>query len=85
MVHTLAAYRWGSVLMAFAAYYNEARVLDEKTFATVKVLPNMPGNVNNFLAGRTYPMEGAAVMLPQVARTSPARLFIQALADAESS
>jgi hypothetical protein len=25
----------------------------------------MPGNVNNPLAGRTYPMEGAAVMLPQ--------------------
>jgi hypothetical protein len=49
-------------------YYNEARILDQRTFATLVTLPNMPGNVNNFLAGRTYPMEGAAVMLPQTAR-----------------
>jgi Domain of unknown function (DUF1929)/Glyoxal oxidase N-terminus len=46
-------------------YYNEARILDPVTFATTKVLPNMPGSVNNFLSGRTYPLEGTGIMLPQ--------------------
>jgi hypothetical protein len=49
----------------FVVYYNEARIIDEKTFDTVKTLPNMPGSVINFLAGRTYPLEGTGVMLPQ--------------------
>ncbi|KAM7191558.1 putative fungistatic metabolite [Naviculisporaceae sp. PSN 640] len=49
----------------FVAYYNEARILDATTFATVKTLPNIPGAVNNPLAGRTYPLEGTAVLLPQ--------------------
>jgi hypothetical protein len=40
----------------FAGYYNEARILDKTTFQTTKVLPNMPGTVNDFLAGRTYPV-----------------------------
>lgn len=31
----------------FLAYYNEARILDPVTFETVKVLPNMPGAVND--------------------------------------
>ena len=35
------------------------------TFETVKVLPNIPGSVTSFLAGRTYPLEGTAVLLPQ--------------------
>lgn len=48
-------------------YYNEARILDEVTFATKRSLPNLPGAVNDFLGGRTYPMEGTAVMLPQSA------------------
>jgi hypothetical protein len=43
--------------------------LDEKTFATIKEFPNAPAAVNNFNGGRTYPMEGASVMLPQHART----------------
>ena len=51
----------------FIAYYNEARVLDEKTFATTKTLPNIPGAVDNFLGGRTYPLEGTAVLMPQYA------------------
>ncbi|KAH8113137.1 copper radical oxidase [Phellopilus nigrolimitatus] len=51
----------------FVIYYNEARILDEVTFETIKVLPNVPGAVDNFLGGRTYPMEGTAVMLPQFA------------------
>ncbi|SRR6266702_97141 len=46
-------------------YYNEARLLNPTTFATVTVLPNMPGSVTSFLAGRTYPLEGASVLLPQ--------------------
>lgn len=52
----------------FVGYYNEARILDPATFDTLTVLPNMPGNVNNDAAGRTYPMEGSSVMLPQHAR-----------------
>ncbi|KAI5923224.1 hypothetical protein F4810DRAFT_211741 [Camillea tinctor] len=51
----------------FVAYWNEARILDEATFATTKTLPNMPGAVNDPLGGRTYPLEGTAVLLPQVA------------------
>ncbi|KAI9438941.1 copper radical oxidase [Lactarius indigo] len=53
--------------LIFAGYYNEARLLDPVTFATVKVLPNMPGSVTSFLAGRTYPLEGASVLFPQSA------------------
>ncbi|KAK3329358.1 glyoxal oxidase-like protein [Apodospora peruviana] len=49
----------------FVAYYNQARILNEVTFATTKTLPNAPGAVNDDTAGRTYPMEGAAVLLPQ--------------------
>ena len=37
----------------FVAYYNEARIIDEVTFETIKVLPNIPAAVNNFLGGRT--------------------------------
>jgi hypothetical protein len=48
-------------------YYNEARILDETTFATTTVLPLIPGAVNNDAAGRTYPLEGTAVLLPQKA------------------
>ncbi|KAK5990459.1 WSC domain-containing protein [Cladobotryum mycophilum] len=48
----------------FVAYWNEARILDENTFATIKTLPNMPGAVNDPLGGRTYPLEGTAVLLP---------------------
>ena len=46
-------------------YYNEARLLDPATFETVALLPNMPGSVISALAGRTYPLEGAAVLFPQ--------------------
>lgn len=50
---------------AFLGYYNEARILDPVSLDTFKVLPNMPGSVTSPLAGRTYPMEGTAVLLPQ--------------------
>ncbi|KAJ7229668.1 glyoxal oxidase N-terminus-domain-containing protein [Mycena haematopus] len=49
----------------FVVYYNEARILDATTFDTITTLPNLPASVNNFLGGRTYPLEGAAVMFPQ--------------------
>ncbi|KAH7376045.1 WSC domain-containing protein [Plectosphaerella cucumerina] len=49
----------------FVAYWNEARILDKTTFDTIAVLPNIPGAVNNPLAGRTYPLEGTGVLLPQ--------------------
>ncbi|KAH8989423.1 copper radical oxidase [Lactarius akahatsu] len=51
--------------LVFAGYYNEARLLDPVTFATVEILPNIPGSVGNSLAGRNYPFEGASVLLPQ--------------------
>ncbi|KAK1834732.1 putative fungistatic metabolite [Podospora conica] len=49
----------------FVAYWNEARILDAATFTTIKTLPNAPGAPNDPLAGRTYPLEGASVLLPQ--------------------
>ncbi|OLN88507.1 WSC domain-containing protein-like protein 1 [Colletotrichum chlorophyti] len=51
----------------FVAYWNEARILDHKTFDTKTVLPNIPGTVTNPMGGRTYPLEGTAVLLPQKA------------------
>lgn len=61
----------------FIAYYNEARILDEGTLQTSRVLPNIPGAVNDFLAGRSYPMEGTAMLLPQHAPyTDPLGIII---------
>lgn len=61
----------------FVAYWNEARILDENTFDTIKVLPNMPGAVNDPKGGRSYPLEGASVLLPQYAPyTDPLRILI---------
>ncbi|KAI4254185.1 MAG: hypothetical protein LQ352_003232 [Teloschistes flavicans] len=51
----------------FVGYYNEARILNPVDFSTVRQLPMIPGNVNNPGAGRTYPLEGAAMMMPQKA------------------
>lgn len=49
----------------FVQYWNEARILDPVTFDTIKTLPNAPGAVNDDKGGRTYPLEGTAVLLPQ--------------------
>jgi hypothetical protein len=49
----------------FIQYYNEARILDEVSLDTVKILPNVPGAVNDPTGGRTYPLEGTQVLLPQ--------------------
>lgn len=51
----------------FIVYYNEARILDPINFNTIKQLPNIPGCVNDFTAGRTYPLEGSMMLLPQYA------------------
>jgi hypothetical protein len=61
----------------WTGYYNEARILDPVTFATVNVLPNIPGSVTSFLAGRTSPNQGASVFLPQKAPyTDPITVLI---------
>jgi hypothetical protein len=49
----------------FVQYYNEARILNEKTLDTVKILPKVPATVNDPTGGRTYPLEGTQVLLPQ--------------------
>ncbi|KAL2154832.1 hypothetical protein VTH82DRAFT_3508 [Thermothelomyces myriococcoides] len=49
----------------FVQYWNEARILDPVTFETIKELPDAPGAVNDPKGGRTYPLEGTAVLLPQ--------------------
>ncbi|KAK0449009.1 uncharacterized protein EV420DRAFT_787296 [Desarmillaria tabescens] len=60
-----------------AIYYNEARILDAVTFDTTKELPNLPASVDDFLGGRTYPLEGSAVLFPQYAPyTDPVRVLV---------
>ncbi|KAI1841627.1 hypothetical protein JX266_012180 [Neoarthrinium moseri] len=49
----------------FFAQYNEARVISQVDFSTVKVLPRMPGAVNNPDSGRNYPLQGTLSLLPQ--------------------
>ncbi|KAJ7186426.1 galactose oxidase, partial [Mycena filopes] len=61
----------------FVVYYNEARILNAKTFDTIQTLPNIPASVSSFLGGRTYPLEGAAVMFPQHAPyTDPLEVLV---------
>lgn len=61
----------------FVAYYNEARLLDPVSLDTEQVLPNIPGAVNDFDGGRTYPFEGTSMILPQHAPYSdPMRVII---------
>ncbi|KAH9882217.1 hypothetical protein J1614_001389 [Plenodomus biglobosus] len=49
----------------FIQYYNEARILDEVSLDTIKLLPKLPATVNDPTGGRTYPLEGTQVLLPQ--------------------
>lgn len=58
-------------------YYNEARVLSPVDFSTIYSLPNIPGSVENPKGGRTYPLEGTAMLLPQSAPyTAPLQVLI---------
>ncbi|KZW03188.1 copper radical oxidase [Exidia glandulosa HHB12029] len=55
--------------------FNQARVLNAETFDTEIIFPTIPGSVNE-VAGRTYPMQGASVMLPMHAPyTEPAQIL----------
>ncbi|CAE7192970.1 hypothetical protein P3342_009322 [Pyrenophora teres f. teres] len=49
----------------FIQYYNEARILNEVTLDTVKILPKVPSSIVDPTGGRTYPLEGTQVLLPQ--------------------
>ncbi|KAJ4293203.1 hypothetical protein N0V90_008485 [Kalmusia sp. IMI 367209] len=61
----------------FVQYYNEAIILDENTLQIKKQLPNVPAAVNRPDGGRTYPLEGTAVLLPQHAPyTDPLKVLI---------
>ena len=51
----------------FIGYYNQAQLLNPVTLNPVKQLPQIPGSVNNFQSGRTYPFEGAMMLMPQAA------------------
>ncbi|MCJ1355382.1 MAG: hypothetical protein MMC33_005373 [Icmadophila ericetorum] len=61
----------------FVGYYNQARLLDQKTFQTTKILPTVPGSVNNPASGRSYPFEGAVALMPLIAPyTTPATVMM---------
>lgn len=61
----------------FVSYYNEARILEPVAFNTIKTLPLIPGQVSNNESGRTYPLEGTSVLLPQYAPyTEPLSVMI---------
>ncbi|KAI0968234.1 copper radical oxidase [Xylaria arbuscula] len=51
----------------FFSQYNEARLISQKDFTTTKLLPPLPGAVNNPEAGRNYPLQGTMSLLPQSA------------------
>ena len=58
-------------------YYNEARVLDEVTLDTKYMLPTIPCNPMDPNSGRTYPLEGTAMILPQKAPyTDPLKVIL---------
>jgi hypothetical protein len=62
-------YPWITVVPSgiLMVYYNEARIIDDVNFETIKTLPNMPGAVNDPTGGRSYQLQGATVSLPQYA------------------
>lgn len=61
----------------FILYYNQARILDEVTFQTIKTFPEIPGAVTGGGGGRTYPLEGTALILPQHAPyTDPVEVLV---------
>ncbi|KAH8661991.1 copper radical oxidase [Xylariales sp. PMI_506] len=49
----------------FFAQWNEARLISQVDFSTIRMLPQMPGAVNNPEAGRNYPLQGTLNLMPQ--------------------
>ena len=61
----------------FIAYYNQAQILDEVTLLTKQMLPGIPSGVGHPEGGRTYPLEGTAVIMPLSAPyTTPLTVMI---------
>lgn len=61
----------------FFSQYNEARIISPTDFHTIRMLPKMPGAVNNPESGRNYPLQGSMVLLPQSAPyTAPLSVLI---------
>ncbi|KAH9902185.1 copper radical oxidase [Xylariomycetidae sp. FL2044] len=61
----------------FFAQYNEARIISQTDFSTIRMLPQMPGAVNNPASGRNYPLQGTMSLMPQAAPyTDPLTIMI---------
>ncbi|KAI1735018.1 copper radical oxidase [Xylaria scruposa] len=61
----------------FFAQFNEARLISQTDFSTIRMLPQMPGAVNNPESGRNYPLQGTMSLLPQHAPyTDPLTVLI---------
>lgn len=61
----------------FVGYYNQALLLDPGSLQPIRQLPAIPCSVNAPDSGRTYPFEGSAMILPQVAPyTDPLQVLI---------
>jgi hypothetical protein len=51
----------------FFTQFNESRLLSQVDFQSIRKLPDMPGQVDNPLTGRNYPLQGTMMVLPQKA------------------
>nr|CEG04248.1 unnamed protein product [Fusarium clavum] len=51
----------------FFTQFNESRLLSQTDFQSIKKLPDMPGQINNPLTGRNYPLQGTMMVLPHKA------------------
>ena len=49
----------------FIAYWNQGQTMNAATFATEIMMPQIPGTVSDPTGGRTYPLEGTAMLMPQ--------------------
>ncbi|KAH7166532.1 glyoxal oxidase N-terminus-domain-containing protein [Dactylonectria macrodidyma] len=61
----------------FFAQFNESRIISQHTFQSIQKLPDMPGQVDNPLTGRNYPLQGTMMLMPQKAPyTDPLEILI---------
>ncbi|CAJ2513244.1 Uu.00g013630.m01.CDS01 [Anthostomella pinea] len=61
----------------FFSQYNNARIISQTDFSQIRMLPQMPGAVNNPEAGRNYPLQGTMGLMPQSAPyTDPLTIII---------